>query len=425
VTRDTLIDAVDGRAVYDSNGMPTIEVTLRARSGRQARAFAQRGSSTGRYEVRHLERAEALPALDAVRPALASLHSLVRPALVGVDVTDQPAVDACLDSLDATPDRSVVGGNVLVATSMAAAELGARSTGQAPFRHLAPDLAEPRLPQPTFNIIDGSTAPFSMVAHHEFLVFPAPGTPVAGAVEMAVRIRDRVRRRLHDLGETAGDSPQGAVVAVLPDVPAGLGLLTEAADHCGYAPGRDFHVGLDMAAADVVRDDRYAFGWAREPLDADELAALYRRWMDEFPLRYLEDGFAEEHGAQFAALRRLVPEDVVVAGDDLFASNPERVAAGVRECWADAVVLKPNQVGTVSALLRAGRLAAEGGMEVMLSQRSGENDSALIVHLGVAAGATYVKCGGPSRLDRVIKLNEMIRLEAHVPVRAGAARSRR
>jgi enolase len=422
---DTLIDGVDGRAVYDSNGLATIEVTLRTRSGRQARAFAQRGSSTGRYEARHLERAETQPALSAVEPALASLHSLVRPALVGVDVTDQLAVDACLERLDPTPDRSIVGGNVLVATSMAAAELGARITGRAPFRHLAPDTAEPRLPQPTFNIIDGSTAPFSKVAHHEFLVFPAVGTPVAAAAEMAIRIRDRVRRRLHDRGETAGDSPQGAVVAALRDVPSGLALLTEAATGCGYAAPRDFHLGLDMAAADVARGDRYAFGWAPAPLATDELVTRYRRWMDEFPLRYLEDGFAEECGAEFAALRRLVPAGVVVAGDDLFASNPGRVAAGVRECWADAVVLKPNQIGTVSALLRAGRLAAEGGMEVLLSQRSGENDSALIVHLGVAAGATYIKFGGPSRLDRVIKLNEMIRLEAQVPVRADAARSRR
>lgn len=408
---DGVIAAVDARGVYDSNGAATIEVSLRTRGGMTARAFAQRGSSTGQFEARHLENGAAQPDLAAVNPALASVSELVRPALLGADVSDMRAVDDRLAGLDPTPTLERVGGNVVVATSMAAAELGALVTGRPVFRHLAPDQASPRLPQPAFNIIDGATSPGSKVAHHEFLLFPVAGTATAEAVAMAVRVRQAVRSALHARGADAGDSPQGALAVDLPDVPTGLGLVVDAAVECGYQPERDFFVGLDMAAADVFDGERYRFGWASHGLVVDGLLEAYVDWFGRFPLRYVEDAFGEQRGADFAELRRRAPSGAIVAGDDLFASNPSRVIEGLAGSWADAVVLKPNQVGTTSALLAAAGQAADGGMEVLLSQRSGENDSALIVHLGVAAGAAYIKTGGPSRMDRVTKLNELLRLD--------------
>lgn len=418
--QDATIAEVGGRAVYDSNGIATVEVILRTGSGAAARAFAQRGSSTGKYEARHLERSDLQPSLAAVEPALANVHGLVREALLGADVRDQEEVDRRLSAIDSSATRASVGGNVLVATSTAAAELGARLSGIPVFQHLTNGRQALRLPQPTFNIIDGSLAPFSRVAHHEFLLFPAPGTATGAAVEMAVRVRNAVRVALYADGATAGDSPQGAVTAALPDVVTGLSLVTDAAIGCDYVAGRDFVLGLDMAAADVFDGERYRFDWSPSPLTTAELTETYAGWFDRFPLSYLEDGYAEECGRDFAELRRRTPQGAVIAGDDLFASNPERVTVGIKEDWADAVVLKPNQVGTVTGVLQAGQIASDGGMTVLLSQRSGENDTALIIHLGVATGATYIKCGGPSRLDRIIKLNELLRLEEQIsPAAAG------
>jgi enolase len=402
------ITNVRGRGVFDSNGSPTLEVEIELGSGGRGRAIAPRGSSTGEYEATFLEEADAYPALAATRPALDSLERTVAPALVALGPTSQAEVDAALNALDGTPDKSRLGGNVCVAASMAFAKAAG---GSSVFRHLRPDTPY-ALPTPMFNVVDGSRAEGSGVPHTEFLVVPADPHSQAAAVELAVRVRDAIRDERRRMGEPAGDSPQGALLLDLGSCEEGLELLLDAAASCGLVPGRDLGLGLDLAAADFFADGAYRFPWlAGAAVDADELAARYLRWVDDYSLVYLEDGFAPSDLPAWRNLCASAPSGTLVAGDDLFASSAERIAAAAQGGHANAAVVKPNQIGTVTEALEALERAADCGFKTVVSQRTGETDDAFLTHLAVAGRADFLKAGGPARIDRIAKFNELLRLE--------------
>ncbi len=407
------IRGVEARGAYDSNGDATIEVTVELADGTVAAGLAPRGSSTGQFEALHLEDQPAQPSLRAVEPALAALRDHVAPALRGVDAYDQRAADAVLVGLDDGWSRSKVGGNTMVATSLAVLEAASRSRRTSPYAHLRELVgrAGPAATTPMINLIDGSAAAGSHVFHHEFLVYRPAGSPASTEtfVANAIRMRRLIEDRLLAAGVPVGSSKQGALSLSLADVTEGLAEIMRVADILGLLPGEDFAIGLDMAAADVFDHGRYAFGWLPEPMTAAGLEPEYRRWAADYPLGYLEDPYTDDDHRSFAALAdALAP--VIVAGDDLYASNPERIAQGAGANWSNGCVLKPNQVGTVWQVVESAEIARKAGMTVLLSQRSGENGSDLISHLACAVGASYVKCGGTSRMDRVAKINALLQL---------------
>lgn len=409
------IREVGARAVFDSNGIPAIEVEIRADGGVRAAELAPRGSTTGEFEAYVLEDAAALPALAAVDPALASVADLVRPALIGLDVCDQRAVDAALRAVDGGAYFRRIGGNVAVAASMAVAQAGATAAGRPLYRHLA-ETAPARLPVPMFNIADGAVG--SNTVYTEFLLLPTTAEP-AVALEQGARVRAALAARLAGKGHRCSDSTQGGWSVDLGGCEATMEMIVAAAEDCGLAGGHDFHLGLDLSGAEFARPPGYAFPWLERPLSVEELTRRYLDWVDRYPLTFLEDPFEPADEGAWRKLRERLAGRAAVVGDDLFASAAERIDRGVAAGLADGALIKPNQVGTVTQALDALACGARHEITTVVSQRSGESASAFITHLAVAGGATWLKAGGLSRMDRVAKFNELLRIAEEFPCADG------
>jgi len=404
------IAKIIGRAVFDSNGKPAIEAEVVLADGARGRALAPRGSTTGEHEAIVLEESAKLPALAAAAVAVDVIRVRVQPALTGIDGTDQGAVDAALLAIDPSPRKEALGGNVSIAVSMAAAKAGAASARLPLHRHLSGGEGE-NVPGPMFNIIDGATTPESAVTGIEFLLIPSRDLPPGTAMEMGVRVYGEARRALRGRRIAVGDSAQGAVEAELRDCEEGFDVVLAAADRSGFRAGVDFTLGVDLAAADYCDHGRYTFPWCTpQEQQWDRLLERYERWQRAYPLTYLEDAFGESDIPAWVELTRRAAATTEIIGDDLFASSPVRIAAGIEGRWAHGVLIKPNQIGTVTETLRSMRIAAQAGFATMVSQRSGENDDAFITHLAIAGGARLLKAGGMSRMDRIIKYNELLRL---------------
>jgi enolase len=412
LSSDGTIAEVLARGLYDSNGRAAVEVTVVDRAGRHASALAPRGSTVGEFEPVQMEDSEAQPRLQATAPAVRAVVQRVAPALLGLNAVDQTEVDHQLDNLDSSLSRALIGGNVTIATSMAVAQLGARQQDLPLHEHLSRlfpgDQQAMAFPRPVFNLIDGGLSPTSRVPHIEFLLFLDDHVGVVEAIATGIRVYGRVRALCYQRGYEGACSQQGAISVPLRSCEEGLEILGEALAEENADPG--YRLGLDMAASDVWCDGMYSFAWADGPLDADILMSRYLNWLERYPICYIEDGFAASQVNDFAMLTSKVGASVMVAGDDLFASNVGRITDGATNRWANAAVVKPNQAGTVTDTVDAARAARDAGFSLVVSQRSGENEGAFISSLAIAVGARYVKVGGPSRMDRIAKINELIRV---------------
>jgi enolase len=397
---------VRARAVFDSNGVPAVEVEVTTSDGVRAAAIAPRGSTTGQFEAGVLEDADGLPGLATVAPALAVVRDEVTPAVLGMDITDQRAVDTVLRELDGGVYFRRIGGNVAVATSMAVASAGALTTGRPLYRHLAEGEPE-RLPRPMFNIADGAVG--SNTVYTEFLHLPSVADP-ATALDQAARLRVAVADGLRGAGYRCADSTQGGWSLDLGGCEATMDVLVAAAEQCGLVPDVDFHLGLDLSGAEFATAGGYAFPWLAEPVKSDELIDLFADWARRYPLVFLEDAFTPTDEDAWRGLRQRLSGRVEVVGDDLFASRADRISHGALAGLADGALVKPNQVGTVTQALDALATAHAHGLSTVVSQRSGENDGAFITHLAVAGRARWLKAGGLSRMDRVAKYNELLRI---------------
>ncbi|MFK4484957.1 hypothetical protein [Bradyrhizobium sp. USDA 336] len=412
------IQTVIGRAVLDSNANPAIEVEIRLANGTSTRSIAPRGSTTGQYEALVVEDEAAAGTLAAVLPALNMVEQFVRPALVGLDCTDQTRLDSVICAIDGTPTKSRLGGNVCVATSMAVAKAGAAARNIPLYRHLGGS-GEMPLPTAMFNIVDGSKSPGSGISGIEFLVIPIGSTGPAFHLEMGMRARAATKNVLQKYGIPAADGPQGAFDVVAKNCDLPLEIISEAMHLCGFEPRRDYLLGLDLAATDFFNGNEYTYPWAYDGPNSAEhaqavsstvLTRVYRSLLARYPIGYIEDGFAETDEASWTAFLQSSEPTLMVVGDDLFASSPERIRHGAMAKLASAVLIKPNQIGTVTETLDAMRVAHQFGLGVLVSQRSGENDDDFITHLAVAGQASHLKAGGLSRMDRVIKYNGLLRI---------------
>jgi len=406
------ITHISARALYDSNGRAAIEVAVVDRAGRSARALAPRGSSIGDFEPEQLEDEALQPRLAAVTPAVRMIAEKVEPALRGLDAVAQQEIDRRLNELDTSPRRSTIGGNVTIATSMAVAELGARQQDLALHDHLRrlyrSEAPEDRGPLAALNLIDGGLSPASTVPHIEFLLFPRDEVDLADGIATGICVHARVRALCHERGYEGATSQQGAISVPLRSCEEGLDIVHEALRREGAES--DYRIGVDMAASDVRKNGSYLFRWSDGPLSTEDLMAQYLGWLEKYPLCYIEDAFSATRTDEFTALMNAVSGEVMIAGDDLFASSPDRIAQGVAGGWANTAVIKPNQAGTVTDTMASAAVARGGGFSVVVSQRSGENGNAFISSLAIAAGARYIKVGGPNRMDRIAKINELIRV---------------
>ncbi len=406
----TRIVDVHGRRVWDSRGRPTVEAELRLEDGATGRAIAPAGASTGSGEAVELRDGGApLGGLD-VRRAVGAVNGEIRAALLGLDAADQEAVDATLVDLDGTHDRSRLGGNALVAVSLACLDAAAASADLPPWALLAG--ARPvALPVPQIQIYGGGAHARGRADVQDYLVVCPGAGSFAESLEWTAEVYRAAGARLARRGALAGVADEGGYWPAFRSNEEGLAELVGAIEDTGLEPGREVALALDVAATQLRRGGLYRLALEGRELTAEQLHAMYLRWLDAYPIVSIEDPFAEDDAPAMQAFTRAAGHRVQIVGDDYFVTRAERLAAGIAQGACNAVLLKPNQIGTVSETRACWETARAAGYGAIVSARSGESEDVSIVHLAVGWGVPQLKVGSFARSERMAKWNEGLRIE--------------
>ena len=401
------IDAVHARQILDSRGNPTVEVDVALDDGTQARAAAPSGASTGAFEAVELRDAGDAYGGKGVTKALLSVTEEIEPDLLGYDADDQRLIDQAMIDLDGTPDKSRLGANAITAVSMAVAKAAAESAGLPLFRYLGGPNAH-MLPVPCMNVLNGGAHADNSVDIQEFMIVPVGAATFGEALRWGAETYHALKSVLKQHSLSTGVGDEGGFAPDLAHNRAALDLLVEAIGKAGFQPGRDVALAVDAAATEFYSDGAYRFeGGARSTA---QMADLYSEWLDAYPIVSLEDPLAEDDWAGWQALTAALGDKVQVVGDDLFVTNPERLRRGIAERSANALLVKVNQIGTITETLDAVSLAHRSGFSCMISHRSGETEDTTIADFVVAMGAGQIKTGAPARSERVAKYNQLLRI---------------
>ncbi len=419
----TIIE-VHGREILDSRGNPTVEAEVVLSSGTQGRAAVPSGASTGEHEAVELRDGDPKRyGGKGVTEAVRNVNEVIGPRLEGMTATDQIAVDAEMLELDGTPNKSKLGANAILSVSLAVARAAAQDVGLPLYRYLGGPLARV-LPVPMLNILNGGVHASNNVDVQEFMVVPIGAETFPEALRMGVETFHALKKVLQKKGLSTAVGDEGGFAPALPSNEAALDAVVQAIQAAGYEPGRDLAIALDPAASEFYRDGAYVFhksdGSRRT---AEEMVELYAGWVERYPIVSIEDGLAEDDWAGWAVLTERLHERVQVVGDDIFVTNVDRLGRGIEEGIANAILVKPNQIGTLTETLQCIELAQGSGYGVVISHRSGETEDTFIADLAVASGAGQIKTGSASRTDRVAKYNQLLRIAeelgdlAHYPGR--------
>jgi len=424
---DTRIERVHGREILDSRANPTVEVDVVLGDGTLGRAAVPSGASTGANEAVELRDGDrgrfggkgVLRAVEAVNGEIAA-------ALRGVDATDQKAVDDALIALDGTPNKGRLGANAILGASLAAAHAAAAAAGQPLYRFLGGEGAS-LLPVPCFNILNGGKHAVDSTDFQEFMVAPVGAGTFAEALRAGAEVFAALRSLLHDDGHSTGQGDEGGFAPTLPSNEAAVEYILRAIEKAGYRPGADVALALDPATSSILVEGtgdgalpgRYRLETERRTLETDELIDLWSSWIDRYPIVSLEDGLGEADWPGWSALTARLGDRVQLVGDDLFVTNPRFIRRGIDERAANAVLIKLNQIGTLTETVGAIEMARGAGWGAMISHRSGETEDTTIADLAVAMGTGQLKTGAPSRSERVAKYNRLLRIEEEL---GGAAR---
>ena len=415
----TSIARIHGREILDSRGNPTVEVDVVLEDGSFGRAAVPSGASTGAHEAVELRDGdEARYGGKGVRKAVEGIDREIAPALTGVDASDQPAIDRALIELDGTPNKRRLGANATLGVSLAAAHAAAASAGLPLYRYLLGD-REPSLPVPFFNILNGGKHAVDSTDFQEFMVAPVGSPTFAEAVRAGSEVFWALRGLLHDDGHSTGQGDEGGFAPSLPTNEAAIEYILRAIEKAGYRPGEDVAIGLDPAVTSILvagtgdkdTPGRYRLETERRTLQTDALIDLWATWLDRYPIVSLEDGIGEDDWAGWRALTARTGERVQLVGDDLFVTNTGFLERGIREGSANAILIKVNQIGTLSETIETISMAQAAGWGAMVSHRSGETEDTTVADLVVAMGTGQIKSGAPSRSERVAKYNRLLRIE--------------
>jgi enolase len=402
------IEAVHARQILDSRGNPTLEVEVALDDGSLGRAAAPSGASTGAFEAVELRDGGDEYGGKAVTKAVQGIIDEIQPELLGFDADDQRLVDQAMIDLDRTPDKSRLGANAITGVSMAVAKAAAESAGLPLFRYLGGPNAH-LLPVPMMNILNGGAHADNSVDIQEFMIAPIGAASFTEAVQWGAETYHALKSVLkqHGLGTGVGD--EGGFAPDLASNQAALDLIVEAIGKAGFTPGLDVALAIDSAATEFYSEGSYRIeGGAK---DAAEMTRIYTGWLDAYPIVSLEDPLAEEDWAGWQTLTAALGDRVQIVGDDIFVTNPERIRRGVAERTANALLVKVNQIGSITETLDAVSLAQRSGFACMISHRSGETDDTTISDLSVAVNAGQIKSGAPARGERVAKYNQLMRIE--------------
>ena len=409
-TMSTII-SVHAREILDSRGNPTVEADVTLASGASGRAAVPSGASTGEHEAVELrdgdqQRFGGKGVLEAVK----NVNEVIGPRLEGYTATDQIAVDYAMLELDGTPNKSHLGANAILAVSMATARAAAEDAGLPLYRYLGGPLAHV-LPVPMMNILNGGAHASNTVDFQEFMVVPIGAETYAEGLRTGIEVFHALKKVLAKRGLSTAVGDEGGFAPNLPNDEGALEAIMAANESAGFEAGKDVAIALDPAASEFYQDGAYTFkksGAGKKT--AEEMIALYKSWIDRYPIVSIEDGLAEDDWAGWAKLTETLGSRVQLVGDDLFCTNVERLARGIEEGVANAILIKVNQIGTLTETLQCIELARSNGYGAVISHRSGETEDTFIADLAVASGVGQIKTGSGSRTDRVAKYNQLLRI---------------
>jgi enolase len=405
------IEDVYARQILDSRGNPTVEVDVALDDGTHARAAAPSGASTGAAEAVELRDGGKAFGGKGVGKAVLAVTDEIRDELLGFEADDQRLIDQTMIDLDGTPDKSRLGANAITAVSMAVAKAAAQSAELHLFRYLGGPNAHV-LPVPMMNVLNGGAHADNSVDIQEFMIAPVGAVTFSEALRWGAETYHALKSVLKEHKLSTGVGDEGGFAPDLAHNRAALDLLVEAIGKAGFQPGSDVALAVDAAATEFFSDGAYRFeGGARS---AAEMLELYAEWLDAYPIVSLEDPLAEDDWAGWQALTAALGDKVQVVGDDLFVTNPERLRRGIAERSANALLVKVNQIGTITETLDAVSLAHRSGFACMISHRSGETEDTTIADLAVAINCGQMKSGAPARSERVAKYNQLLRIEEHL-----------
>lgn len=397
------------REILDSRGMPTVEVHVELAGGSRGRAAVPSGASTGRHEAWELRDGDPRRYHGkGVLQAVANVNDILGPALTGMDALDQRGIDAQLLELDGTPNKGKLGANAILGVSLAVSHAAANMLDLPLYRYLGGALARV-LPVPLLNLINGGKHADNNVDVQEFMVVPSGMDSFAAALRAGSEIFHALKAGLHRRGLATSVGDEGGFAPDLESNRAALDILVEAIAQAGYRPGVDVQLALDVAATEIFRDGTYLLEGRR--LGSQELVDVYAGWVDAYPIISIEDGLAEDDWEGWAALTRRLGGRVQLVGDDLFVTARARLQQGIARQVANAVLIKVNQVGTLSEAMETVQLAASASYGRVISHRSGETEDTTIADLAVATGAGQIKTGAPCRSERVAKYNRLLHIE--------------
>jgi enolase len=404
------IESLHARQILDSRGNPTVEVELTLRSGASGRAAVPSGASTGELEATELRDGGAAWLGRGVGRAVDNANGELAAAVRGRDATDQAGLDRALVELDGTANKSRLGANAILAVSLAAAHAAAAEERQPLWRYLGGEGAH-LLPVPQMNVLNGGAHADNAVDFQEFMIVPCGMPSFADSLRVGVEVFHSLRRILHErgLGTAVGD--EGGFAPDLESNAAALEALVVGIEAAGYRPGDDVAIALDPATSELFRDGAYVLAHEGRTLSAAELTGYWAELAGRYPIVSIEDGMGERDWDGWKALTDRLGGRMQLVGDDVFVTNSERLREGIERGVANAILVKVNQIGTLTETLAAVRLAQESGYAVVMSHRSGETEDVTIADLAVATGCGQIKTGAPSRSDRVAKYNQLLRIE--------------
>ncbi len=404
------IRSLHAREILDSRGNPTIEVDVLLDNGAIGRAVAPSGASTGVHEALELRDGDAKRYLGkGVLKAVNNVNTGMQ-ELIGLNALDQVLVDGTLLAIDGTPNKSKLGANAMIATSLAVAKAAAQAVGLPLYRYVGGTNAT-ILPVPMMNIINGGAHADNPIDIQEFMIMPIAAPTMSDAIRMGAEIFHALKKQLKDAGHNTGIGDEGGFAPNLKSAEDACGFICKAIEAAGYKPGDEVLLALDSASSEFYKNGKYEMVGEGKSLDIGGMIAYYENLIKKFPIASIEDACGEDDHEGWAALTRALGQQVQLVGDDLFVTNPKILADGIQKGLANALLVKVNQIGTLTETIRAVEMAQRAGYRAVMSHRSGETEDATIAHLAVATNCGQIKTGAPCRTDRTAKYNELIRIE--------------
>jgi enolase len=404
------IEKVHARQILDSRGNPTVEVELTLASGATGRAAVPSGASTGEFEAVELRDGGSAYLGKGVTTAVANANGELAQAVLGLDAGDQQAVDRAMIAADGTPNKARLGANAILGISLAAAKAAAAEAGRPLWRYLGGEGAN-TLPVPMMNVLNGGAHADNKVDFQEFMVIPCGAPTFSDALRTGAEVFHSLKQALHERGLGTAGGDEGGFAPDLDSNEAALQMLIAGIESAGYTPGEDVAIALDPATSEIYANGVYDLEHEGRELSSDELAAYWAEMAGRYPILSIEDGMDEEDWDGWKTLTERLGDKVQLVGDDLFVTNTERLKRGIDSGTGNSILIKVNQIGTLTETLEAIAMAHDAGYTAVMSHRSGETEDTTIADLAVATGCGQIKTGAPSRSDRVAKYNQLLRIE--------------